>query len=511
MTKRPKNQFNEGDTIYASEVNENFEEVWEELNERFTAGENISAGDCVYSYDDEGTLKVKKIGALSVEAIANHSAFDEYVFSDWINIGEGYFVLCGRHYSVSGTVCLVMGYWNGSEVSFGNPYTFSATAGKNGAYGGIAYNPDNDNACICDYSGYYYLVQLITFDRDNKTFSRSQKTVAEERGEGKKAGHGYFIEYDTETNKYLVSYQRTLDNDSADGDVVFYFTESGGTLTVSTSIGFYTDSNYPCFYGFNRKGEAFIGTTYAEKFDYSLDMTETNPTKIIDNVSHYLSVRRFKNGANLGSYKLHQESLDINRNFGLAETAIRADNNGSMISSIIIDEGHEIIASSFCTFALPSATVMALTGDISSYNCSIVSPQYGFVVGAIVKNNGQVVIPSASKILKLPSDYGQHEMAVFMGNGAMLYTSSNNNDSYKFYYGVMVFPNMANFIGIAQETVSSGETLQVATNGRKDMVESSLEVGKEYFLQYNGEIGTNATGFPIGKAISSTEILLDIK
>ena len=74
--------------------------------------------------------------------------------------------------------------------------------------------------------------------------------------------------------------------------------------------------------------------------------------------------------------------------------------------------------------------------------------------------------------------------------------------------GTAVTNTQADFIGVAQASATSGSSFIVATKSSISKGHSSLTVGASYYTSTTGVISTANTGMFIGKAISSTEILL---
>ena len=65
------------------------------------------------------------------------------------------------------------------------------------------------------------------------------------------------------------------------------------------------------------------------------------------------------------------------------------------------------------------------------------------------------------------------------------------------------------WIGISQDTVVDAEAVKVTTIGGVDDNQSGLTTGTEYFVDGDGSLTTTDTGYPIGKALSATDILIE--
>ena len=80
------------------------------------------------------------------------------------------------------------------------------------------------------------------------------------------------------------------------------------------------------------------------------------------------------------------------------------------------------------------------------------------------------------------------------------------------YFATTTVTNLTaeNYIGIAQETVSTGNDVKVTTISGVDANQSSLTPAQTYYVQTNGTLSTTA-GSPsvvAGTAIASTQLLV---
>jgi len=66
-----------------------------------------------------------------------------------------------------------------------------------------------------------------------------------------------------------------------------------------------------------------------------------------------------------------------------------------------------------------------------------------------------------------------------------------------------------NYIGIAEAAISNSATGKITIEGGINESQSSLSIGTNYFVADNGSLTTSNTGRRLGKAISTTKILLD--
>ena len=83
---------------------------------------------------------------------------------------------------------------------------------------------------------------------------------------------------------------------------------------------------------------------------------------------------------------------------------------------------------------------------------------------------------------------------------------------YDSIYGKVVIGDIStlgHIVGIARETKTSGQTLQVIIGGVSDM-HTGLIPGEIYYRDTSGSLTTSETDWLIGLAISDTELLLDI-
>ena len=98
---------------------------------------------------------------------------------------------------------------------------------------------------------------------------------------------------------------------------------------------------------------------------------------------------------------------------------------------------------------------------------------------------------------------------VFSGKLIVSFKDSGNSDK-----GTAVVVDMADtitytsFHGVLQETGTAGQTKKAVLPGGISDVHSGLTTGSTYYLQNTGTIGLTETNYPVGKAISTTQLLL---
>ncbi|MDD4609451.1 MAG: hypothetical protein PHY71_04775 [Bacteroidaceae bacterium] len=481
-----------GDVVSANDLNNNFKIVNGKVN--LVLGEDLVAGDRVYFKNEGGVLKAYSIGTSFFDNTpVNVSALDGFSTTDWANIGDGYFLLSGIT-AVSTTIFVVMGHWDGSTMTWGTPYTFTGSG-----YGIMAYNEDNDNAIIPYNNGtadYNLYGKLLTLTRGTLSVTGTTKTLATLSG----SYYAYtplVLEYHKPTQKYILCFARY--NGGWNGDSTFFFTESGGTITTSTELNIKTgSSNDISFLGFGPEN-AIIGTGGNYNSGYQIDMTQSNPALLTS--IYYTGTKYAYNNRLL--CRLHQDSVNT-KNIFLGKS--QDGENAEIISFTI---------SSFCNLmnkinTLANSTLNAIDGGsctINEFNATLIINRYYLSYPMIVKRDNTLV--NLSYGITEIGPYNVH--CVHLGNGMMMFCCKDNADSNKFKYKLVGVANLANFEGILQESGSTGDTKEIAINGGESSVHTSLTVGDYYYLQEDGTISNSPTGFHIGKAVSATNILLDIK
>jgi len=133
---------------------------------------------------------------------------------------------------------------------------------------------------------------------------------------------------------------------------------------------------------------------------------------------------------------------------------------------------------------------------------------YGTAVIGIV--SGNTVSCGSEYVFYSGSNYHRHAptSALDSTHFVVAYQDENNNDYGTARIGTRSTSTEGGFIGIAKESASGGETVSVIIGGVAD-VYSGLSIGGVYYATIDGDITTSPTGYRLGPAISSTEILLN--
>jgi len=96
----------------------------------------------------------------------------------------------------------------------------------------------------------------------------------------------------------------------------------------------------------------------------------------------------------------------------------------------------------------------------------------------------------------------------FIASGALVsgeVVSLNSNGTVSVVTGSIIDA----WIGISTQTVADTETAGISLYGGVNENQTGLTTQTEYFVDADGSLTTTDTGYPIGKAISSTKLLIE--
>jgi hypothetical protein len=222
------------------------------------------------------------------------------------------------------------------------------------------------------------------------------------------------------------------------------------------------------------------GTTITYGSEYVFNSAET----------YYISA------AALSDTKIVVEYSDYsNSHYG---TAVIGDITGTNISF-----GSEYVFNSVDT-SLSSATASSDSKFVVAYSDSGNSDFGTMMIGEI---SGTIITYGSEFVFKSATTYGISTVALSDLKFVVAYRDWDNSK-----FGTVVIgdiPTFGNIVGFASESKTGGQNLPVIIGGVSD-VHSGLIPGEIYYRDLSGNLTTTETNWPIGLAISETELLLDI-
>jgi len=99
--------------------------------------------------------------------------------------------------------------------------------------------------------------------------------------------------------------------------------------------------------------------------------------------------------------------------------------------------------------------------------------------------------------------------AAKLQDGKLVFAYSPTNGSNGAPMLSFLFDERERAFGVMQASGTSGGSKVVTYRGGVSSVHSGLKIGERYYLREDGKIGTRQTAFPLGRAISSTELILE--
>jgi hypothetical protein len=173
---------------------------------------------------------------------------------------------------------------------------------------------------------------------------------------------------------------------------------------------------------------------------------------------------------------------------------------GDVSDSNIITYGSEYVFNSAATGSISAAARSDTQFVVAYYDAG--NSAYGTVViGDVSINYGsEYVFNSAWSVYNSVAALSSTKFVVAYGD-------NGNSD-----YGTAVIGNVysEDVVGIARQSRTAGQTVPVIIGGVSDL-HSNLSVGAVYYVDASGALTMTKTDWPVGLAISPTELLLDIE
>jgi hypothetical protein len=445
------------------------------------AGESVTAGDVVGFLD--GYVQ-KGFGiAYSTEYVFNSADTDDISAAA---LSSTKFVVAYYDAGNSDYGTAVIGDVSGNTITYGSEYVFNSAASSDISVAplsetkfAVGYrdigNSDYGTAVIGDVSD----SNIITYGSEyvfNSAFSWRISVAA------------------LSSTKFVVAYQ---DNGNSDYGTAVIGAVSGNTITYGSEYVFNsadTDeisaadlSSTKFVVAYLDNGNSYYGTAVIG--DVSGNTITYGSEYVFNSAPSY-----FNSAAALSSTRFVVAYQDNgNSDYGTAVIGDVSDSN-------IITYGSEYVFNSAATGSISAAARSDTQFVVAYYDAG--NSAYGTVViGDVSINYGsEYVFNSAWSVYNSVAALSSTKFVVAYGD-------NGNSD-----YGTAVIGNVysEDVVGIARQSRTAGQTVPVIIGGVSDL-HSNLSVGAVYYVDASGALTMTKTDWPVGLAISPTELLLDIE
>lgn len=473
----------------------------------FVASGAISNGDVVVLNSD-GTVSVvsetitelnpvtaETAVAISGQTGANYvsSAFDPnnnlllFTYQDGSNSNYG---------------TLVAASISGSTLTFGTPAVFNSgnTADTYVAYDTIAnkaiisYRDSGDVGKIKTVVATISGINSISFGAENQVSSTGGRYPS--------------LAHDTANNKWVINYQ---DEGVGYDAHAIVGTVSGTSMSFGTKVrivtsGVGTSSNFTvydpnsgkvvvgCRYGDGSATPTFVGTVSGTSISFGSAVNLTTngvyPSAIYDPVSNnLLFIYSDANDLDKGKARVGTVS-GTSISYSTVQTYSSNDTQGGP-ADIAYSPTTQSFLISFCDMGASQAAKV-IRANVSGTSVSF---QTEVSTTGIADTNAGV---------KVAYDTQSDKFAVFYANN-----NSSDTGTAVVINETTVTTDATNYIGVAAEAISNAATGAITIDGGVNEGQTGLTIGSTYYVANDGSLSTTNNGRKIGKAISSTKLLVN--
>ena len=481
----------------------------------FTATGSISSGDVV-GLNSDGTISVIEKNTLSATSLSTFTTVgNPSDISSTYHIDANKVVLVYKDGS-TGHLMLTHGAVSGDAISFSTPTTLEAI---------------NVNQGInCFYEDMYRTVVILYRDGNNLkstsysfnsggngiqgpvvTGASNQKPLYLKAAWNKKEGRIFasyedFISHNLELASWV--YERrnssntlpnvyndriTLLTDQDPSDSALTYDESADCVLVCFSDS--TDSSKGKIIAFRDANSYGSNSQHEEnnkgtKALYPGGFTSVQDSEIIYDPSSKSSFVFFKTGSVNRAFACRVDPLTLNIEVGPV-TTVSSVNSTNQILQISPKTGEILLA--YNVSGANKAHLLSV--DPSSLTITVNSSAniHSSVVNNSIGNN-IAYDPYTNRFILAIAD-----------------SSSSNHGKTLFIKPELASKEISTCIGVAAENISNASTGEVTISGGINEAMTSLTAGKTYYLNYKGEVTIEPSDVELGKALSSTKMLLNVK
>lgn len=389
----------------------------------------------------------------------------------------------------------VVGTVSGSSISFGTPVTFHTSSFPNFPQASVAFDSSNNKIVVA-----YAENSMASGAAVVGTVSGSSISFGSAYTFDSNTVYAIHTTFDSYNNKIVIVYRNSTSKGAAIVGTVSGSSISFGSAVVFTTVNIANNEPVTVFDSYNNK----IVTVYGD-------------TDLLAKV-----------GTVSGSSISFGDAVVITSSWGSSwDVAFDSFSNKILVvySSYADNKGRiNVGAVSGSSISFGSAITFDLETVIGSYKPSVISDGAGNIIVAYTKSSngdGKImrgfISGNSTQFNDSPVTFESGNAYLHwltfddFNNKAIIVWTDNNKGAAKtisipapicgYYY--------EDTIGILQESGSAGETKEVTLFGGVSSVHSGLVPGQKLYIQENCSIGTAFTPYPLGTAISGTEILLD--
>jgi len=402
----------------------------------------------------------------------------------------------------------IVGTVSGSTVSFGTPVVFYNAALYTGSTNGI-------DSCYDEDTGQIIVVYSPSSDTIGraKTCSVSGTTVSfgSELSTGQLA-YDLGVCYDTSVNRVLFAYR------SGSAQLASVISVSGTSLSLGatdtaygSNVNGYTSSVVHCQgHGtvgtnaicFNTGGQAYITIAKIDPSTFALSFAGTQSVGYGDGYAYgktlawssaYQRLTVLRDGGPSVGYDLRTVTFSVSASAFTFVVLATVDNSGS--------------------YSAPYQNFPSIACSPDGLSICVAFPDAGSSYYGKIKFSSTFTASSlgfGSEIQFQTSDVGWTSVA-YNASGKVLVGYSVTSGFGKAVIGTAPIPDQrTSFIGFAQSTVSSGQTVTVSTPMGLDANQSGLTPNTNYFLSNSDgtTLTTTVNGPRVAKALSATKVLV---
>lgn len=392
-----------------------------------------------------------------------------------------------------------VGTVSGTSIAFGNSATLS-TYGTSYDYWTLAYHPIEQRAVLISGQGTNIYAWAISFSAGVATFGSLTSYST--------SGSPVYIVsvYDSIQNRILFHYD-------ASSTHMNYLTLSGSTITFGSATTLGSGSANRGYTPYTKKSIAFdpvSGLTLITYLDNGA-IFRALPITHSSNTFTYGTAAAFKDG------QTHVDTQVVYDSDNACFIAIAAKNNASWVSALKI------------SLSGTTAVIGASTDGITSLNYTAQRMQISY--DSVTRKFFVLFNGTANYIGFVYFSFNGTDFSVELRNQLWANTGSNlavayesANDVFVPFYTGSASPqyyvhvakpgatstNANNFIGIAAQNIADGATGAITIQGGTNTNVSGLTANTNYYITYNGQASTTATGYrKIGYAINPTSMYVD--
>lgn len=287
----------------------------------------------------------------------------------------------------------------------------------------------------------------------------------------------------------------------------------------------------------NGNGEALVGTVTGTSISFGSVATFESTDEALDIVVNYIG-----NDKALISYRtLSGVVFEVRGVVGTVSgtsisfgtTEVLAANSSSVISAVKIEDDKCVLAYADAdNSSHGTAVVVSVSGTTISLGTPVVFESGGinFPSAAFIENNqilvsyrnngnsnygttvkgtvsGTTISFDTSKVFESAAVSQQNTTSVGVSKVVVAYQDTGNGDFGTAIVIAEEFSNLEDWIGISKSSVTNANAT-IAVVGGKVNNQTGLVVGSDQYLQADGSISNVESDYLVGKALSSTELLI---